>query len=396
MRPSFPKRLERPDLHRDRFASNDLPPAAPRPVFWFRLGACFATACFVLAAATAWAVDSRGCQFLGLSRFSAFAQAPGTQPGERVLTSPALAARIPWDELVISWNADMPEDAWLKVEVRALYPERATKYYTMALYSGNPARHPRQSVGGQKDADGDVATDTLILKAPCRKLQVRLTLGAEGPQPPGLRFLGITVDNTKARPAVLPPNQAAWGRVLDVPERSQMAYSNGVVLCSPTTLSMILGFWGRKLHRPELERGVPEVAQAVYDPVWKGTGNWAFNTAYAGSFPGLRAYVTRLSDIAELEDWVAAGFPVVLSVCANKLSGRDGPPSGHLIVCAGFTPEGDVIINDPGRRQNVRRIVPRKNVISAWAYSKNAVYLIYPEDAKPPKDRFGHWDSRKG
>jgi hypothetical protein len=29
----------------------------------------------------------------------------------------------------------------------------------------------------------------------------------------------------------------------------------------------------------------------------------------------------------------------------------------------------------------------------AWAVSKNAVYLIYPEGAKLPKDRFGHWDN---
>jgi hypothetical protein len=288
----------------------------------------------------------------------------------------------------------MAEGAYLKIEARALYPERATKYYTLALYSGNPARHPRQSVRNQKDPDGDVATDTLILKEPCERLQVRLTLGGDDHQRPGLRFLGLSLTDTKATPPVLPSHRTAWGKTIAVPERSQMVYSNGNALCSPTAVSMIMGYWSRRLNRPELDRDVADIVQAVYDPVWQGTGNWPFNTAYAGAYAGLRAYVTRLSALAELEDWIAGGLPVGLSVCANRLFARPGPPEGHLVVCVGFTKDGDVIINDPGTRRNVRKVLPRKNVISAWAYSKNAVYLIYPEHARLPKDQFGHWDSR--
>jgi hypothetical protein len=39
------------------------------------------------------------------------------------------------------------------------------------------------------------------------------------------------------------------------------------------------------------------------------------------------------------------------------------------------------------------RVYPRKDVIYAWSYSRNAVHLIYPEYSEIPKDRFGHWDS---
>ncbi|MGA2657872.1 MAG: C39 family peptidase [Verrucomicrobiota bacterium] len=360
---------------------------------WRKRGVVGAMVGLALAAAGAGELDPRGGQFIGFARFSAFAPSAGELPGEEVLTSPELAARIHWDELVASWNAEMPEGAYLKVEARALYPRRATKYYTMGLYSGNPSRHPRQSVRNQADADGVVATDTLILKEPCGRFQVRLTLGGDDRRPAGLKFLGLSLTDSKAAPPALPSNRAAWGKTIPVPERSQMAYSNGVVLCSPATVSMIMSFWSRILNRPELDPGVPEVAKAVYDPVWQGTGNWPFNTAYAGSYPGMRAYVTRLTDLAELEDWIAQGLPVGLSVCLNRLLGRQGPPSGHLVVCVGFTKEGDLVINDPGTRQNVRKVLPRKNVISAWAYSKNAVYLIYPENARLPEDRFGHWDS---
>lgn len=337
--------------------------------------------------------DARGIQFLGFDSFSAFKNSPGQQPGESVLTSREIRARIHWDELITSWNADMPASSYLKVEVRAIYPGHTTKYYTMGLWSGDPSRYPRESVLKQKDADGDVDTDTLMLRKAVERFQLRLTLGGEGKQTPKLRFLGVSLLDSRAKPAPLPPDRGAWGKTIDVPERSQMAYENGSVLCSPTTVSMLLSYWSRRLNRPDLDHDVPEVVKGVFDPKWGGTGNWVFNTAYAGSFKGMRAYTARLSDVAELEDWIAHGIPVGLSVCYNRLRGRSRQSSGHLIVCVGFTETGDVIVNDPGTSKNVRKTFPRANLIDAWAYKNNAVYFVYPTNARLPKDRFGHWDS---
>jgi hypothetical protein len=384
------------------------------------------------------AADFRGDQFIGFSNFSSFEKTNADNPGEIVLTSPEISAGIHFDQLIASWNADMPEDAYLNVEARAIYPSHATKYYTMGLWSRDPARHPRESVPHQKDDDGDVSTDTLILKQPCDHFQVRITLGGnaeqnpktaqpvvrraspravEDPQTdhlstahedarstdfpntqvslPSLRFLGISLADTKAELTNLPPNQAAWGKAIPVPERSQMAYPNGAVLCSPTTVSMLMTFWSHALNRPELDHDVPEIVKEIYDSKWRGAGNWPFNMAYAGSFPGMRAYITRFSDVSELEDWIAVGLPVGLSVCYDRLRGKGPGPNGHLVVCVGFSKDGAVIINDPGTSKNVRKTFPRKNLIYAWANSHNAVYLIYPEDAKLPTDRFGHWDSSR-
>lgn len=338
-------------------------------------------------------IDARGIQFIPFKSFSNFKRAPGECPGEIVLLSPEIQARIAWKELIASWNADMRAASYLKVEVRAIYAGHATKYFTMGLWSGDPARHPRESVPKQKDADGNVDTDTLMLAQPAERFQIRLTLGGDGKQRPKLRFIGISLLNTNDTPSPLKPNRAAWGKTIEVPERSQMVYENGNVLCSPTTVSMLLAFWSQKLKRTELDRGVPEVAKAVFDPKWGGTGNWVFNTAYAGSFKGMRAYTARLSDVRELEDWIARGIPVGLSVCYNRLRGKSREPGGHLIVCVGFTETGDVIVNDPGTKEKVRKIFPRANLIDAWAYKNNAAYLIYPKGIKLPKDRFGHWDS---
>ncbi len=346
------------------------------------------------ARATDVGFDARGGQFFGLRTLKAFTRASEANAGEVVFTSREFTPRIPWNELIASWNVDMPKDSFLRIEARAVFPDHATKFYTMSLWSSNPAKYPRECVKGQKDADGDVETDTLVLSREAERFQLRLTMGGDARQLPKIRFLGIHVLDNTSRPVSLTPNQTAWGKTLPVLERSQMAYENGDVICSPTTVSMMLDYWSKKLHRPDLARDVPEVVQGVYDKVWGGTGNWALNMAYAGSFPGMRAYVTRMSDLAELEDWVAQGMPVGLSLCYNRLRGKSREPSGHLVVCVGFTKDGDAVINDPGTSQNVRKVFPRANLVDAWAYSKNAAYIILPEKATPPKDRFGHWDSK--
>lgn len=353
----------------------------------------FSSLLFVPMSTSSAPSDARGVQFIAFKSFSNFKKSKGEGPGEAVLTSPQVRVRIRWDELIASWNAEMPASAYLKIEARAIYPDHVTKWYTMGLWSGDPARHPRESVRRQKDADGNVDTDTLILNQSADQLQLRLTLGGDQKQQPKLKFLSVSLLDSKADRSPLSPNRKAWGKTIDVPERSQIAYENGGVLCSPTTVSMLLAHWSQELKQPGLDQDVPEVVKGVFDPKWEGTGNWVFNTAYAGSFRGMRGYTARLSDVAELEDWIAQGIPVGLSLCYNRLRGKSREPSGHLVVCVGFTESGDAVINDPGTRKNVRKVFPRANLIDAWAYSKNAAYLIYPENAQVPRDRFGHWDS---
>lgn len=317
----------------------------------------------------------RGTQFITVERFRGFARSAGPN-GETVLLSPTLASGAGWNELVVSWNAEVPAMAGMKVEARALDGARATTFYNMGMWATDPAVLPRESVPGQKDDDGDVDTDTLILKEKWKAVQLRITL--QGEKKPKLRFLALSFLDSTVHSDALAANTNVWGRKLPVPEKSQMAYPNGGVLCSPTTVSMMLGYWAEKLGKPELARDVPEIVQGVYDRNWGGTGNWVFNMAYAGSLPGMRAYVRRFNDLADVEALVGKGIPVGLSLCYNRLRGRDAGASGHLVACVGFTESGDVVINDPGTTRNVQKIFARERVIDAWAHSKNAAYVIEP------------------
>ena len=59
----------------------------------------------------------------------------------------------------------------------------------------------------------------------------------------------------------------------------------------------------------------------------------------------MRAYITRFSDISELETWVAHKIPLGLSLDYDRLRGKGPGPNGHIAACvAGFTKEGDPIM----------------------------------------------------
>jgi len=312
------------------------------------------------------------------------------------LLSPEINPGIPWNELIVCWNAEAPPGTFLKVEASADSDVRATKFYSLGNWSPDNAAFPRASLGHQKDADGSVLTDTLALTHPAKAVRIRVTLGGTNATRPRLKFLGASFSNTKVPTAAVAPNRAAWGKVVETPERSQHGYPNASGWCSPASLSMALARWAEILGRPEMNAGVPQAAAAVYDANYGGTGNWAFNTAFAGSFSGMRSCVTRFDDLSEVEDWIAAGMPVILSARWDWLRPSRPPDSvGHLIVCIGFTEKGDVIVNDPSahldRGQTVRQIYKRKDVMSAWSSSHNTVYLVYPTTAKVPEDRYGHW-----
>ena len=340
---------------------------------------------------TSTAPDVQGRRFIGFDSFVNFAEVEGPGSEETVLTSPVLAAGIAFNEVIASWNAELSQDSYLIIEARAMYPEASTKYYKLGIWSKNPARHPRQSVAHQADADGDVSTDVLVLRRRAERLQIRLTVGGERSARAALKFLGVSFNDTNALISEQAPHHQAWGKLISVPERTQMIYPNGKTLCSPTTVSMLMGYWALTLKRPELDGSVPQIVDAIYDSQWQGTGNWPFNMAYAGSFPGIRAYVTRLGDVSELESWIAQNLPVGLSVDYDRLRAKGPGPNGHLVVLVGFTKDGDPIINDPGTTEHVRKVFSRKNFINAWASSHNTAYLVYPEDSALPEDRFGHW-----
>lgn len=193
------------------------------------------------------------------------------------------------------------------------------------------------------------------------------------------------------------PAGEARGKALPVPARSQMVYPDGgEAWCSPASLSMVMSYWAKETGDRGLDEPVPTVADGVYDHSYKAWGNWSFNTAYAAAH-GLEARVGRLASLAEAAGWVAAGVPLVVSVAwddgepGQELSGAPlARSNGHLLVIRGFTPSGNVLVNDPAARDDagVPRIYERGEFSRAWLRNRGAsggiAYLVHPPGWETP------------
>ncbi|MEF2276789.1 peptidase C39 family protein [Deinococcus sp. YIM 134068] len=323
--------------------------------------------------ATDWAgAERRGVEVRG----NLLALAPGAASG--TLTSPPVGV-APFDELVPSWNAVTPGGS-VMVEVRAQTGAGWGRWFSFGTWQSNEGR---ASVNGQKDASGQVLTDTLRLTAKATAYQYRVTLRGAGT---GVRLLAFNTSDRAKRTAGLgqASDRRAWGKVNNVPQRSQMLYEGGgEVWCSPTSVSMILAGHGVNVT-------VPQAAKGTFDRAYEGTGNWPFNTAYAGEL-GLRAFVTRLPSLAEAERFTAAGVPLAVSLGWKRGELPGAPLSysdGHLMVLVGFDAAGNPVLNDPAAPTDagVRRTYPRAAFERLWlTHSGGLGYVIAPPGVGVPQ-----------
>jgi hypothetical protein len=305
--------------------------------------------------------------------------APGASDGEAI--GPVVPTARGPREAIPSWNADTPAGSRVEIGLRARVDGEWTAWYELGVWSTELEN--RHSVRGQRDAVGSVATDTLKLARSGEALQLKLRLVAESDGRPTVRAAAVAFSAPPARPsATSKGDPSRWSRKLELPRCSQMVYPDGGrVWCSPTSTSMILGYW-----LPDGGPCEPRVRAAVagvFDPTFRGHGNWPFNTAYAAS-QGLEGYVARFESLDQAEEWIAAGVPVAFSLAfgPGELSGSPiNSTTGHIAVIVGFDAGGNPIVNDPAAPNDasVERVYPRAQLERVWqTASGGTVYLIYP------------------
>jgi hypothetical protein len=336
--------------------------------------------------------------------------APGALSG--TWTSPTVQPQSSFSRLVASWNADTPADSRLRVEVQPTTAAgESGAWYVLGVWAADDRFIQRTSVAGQADALGRVDTDTLYAQADpfaSYVLRVQLERTSRDAASPSLRMLGAFISDFTYSASIATSEPLSHEPIeLSVPALSQEVHARqypqwgggGEAWCSPTSTAMVLEFWGRGPSADDLawvdpafaDPGVDFAAWLTYDAAYRGTGNWPFNAAYAAR-SGLDAFVTQLRSLAEAEQFVRAGIPVVASIASRpgELSGFlfSSGTNGHLVVIAGFDASGNPIVNDPAARSNatVRRIYDRAQFERVWLRgSGGTVYVIHPpEVALPP------------
>ncbi|TML96434.1 MAG: peptidase C39 family protein [Actinobacteria bacterium] len=329
-------------------------------------------------------------------------------------------AGFPFLELVSSWNADTPAGTWIQVEMRATAADdgHLTKWYVMGRWAYGDGDIHRTSVGGQGDKDGYVAIDTFVPKRPMSSYQLQLTLyrAAGSSATPKVSRIGAVVsDPVTVKPYVPSTTTMTQSVELPVPRYSQELHrgeypqfdNGGEAWCSPTSTSMVVAYWNRgpapadyayvlNDYPATTDPQVDYAARYVFDYHYNGAGNWPFNAAYAAHF-GLESEVTQLHSLAEAEQFVKAGIPLVISIAFN--SGKlDGfffkSTNGHLMVLVGFTADGNPIVNDPASPDDasVRHVYDRAQFEDAWMSATGGiVYVIHPPSVPLPQSSGGNW-----
>ncbi|XGX81016.1 hypothetical protein LQK93_03867 [Terrabacter sp. BE26] len=319
-------------------------------------------------------------------------------------------------ELIPSWNARTPAGTWLEVEGRVSDERGWSPWFTFARWAEDDVAGEspitRTSVPGQSFEAGHVEADSWVAAADHEfgRWQLRLTaLAGAGDEQPWPDVSLVAAVATRVSIGHDEPTSAPGvGRGLEVPvpAHSQRLHvdsfphwdDGGQSWCSPTSTTMILAHWGLAPSAaesawvghdtdPEVVHGV----RRVFDRDYGGAGNWSFNTAYAGA-RGLRAYVTRLRDLTEVEAFLAAGVPLVLSVTfrEEELDGAGYSTKGHLLVVVGFTPDGDVISNDPNSHrvadnEQVRTVYRRDQFEKVWLGTDGGLaYVMHPRNVALP------------
>ncbi|TVR61391.1 MAG: peptidase C39 family protein [Spirochaetaceae bacterium] len=326
-----------------------------------------------------------------------------------------VAATSPWvmpafapSSTIVSWNCDTPGPTGLEFRIQLRRGDGSdTGWFSMGQWSATPGA-PRGSGEAQNDAGISVRTDTLVSAEPFDSMRVRAIAhyAATYRTGPGPTLRRVTLAWSDPRPTTWdgpptaggPQHGEGIGRVVidGVPECSQMIYPNGGnVWCSPVSLAMVIGYWrGERTCAPLVE----ETRTGVYDPVYGGYGNWAFNVAWAGAV-GFVAQIVRFPSLAAARPWIAAGVPLILSVSWDADKGRPlaGAPiassNGHLTVLVGFDDEGRAIMNEPAARDvaSVRRTYAPDELEACWLSASGGVaYVVYPPGHRVPDVHGGY------
>jgi hypothetical protein len=260
----------------------------------------------------------------------------------------------PAERAVITWST-RADAATIEVVVHTL-DGRVSKPLPYAVFEPGA----RASLDGFDDV-ARIATDVVTASSDIIAIDVRANVALER--------VAVTVPAHEPR-----TSRARYTGELDVPERSQYVpdrpESSG--WCAPAAIAMLLALHG-------VERDVAEVAAGCYDRAYRGTGNWAFATAYA-SANGCFGAVAYLRDLATVDALLVAGLAPALSIrwSEGTLPGAPLPASaGHLVVVCGRTPSGEVIVNDPAQPR-VRHTYPADAFERAWLGHGGIALLVAP------------------
>lgn len=269
----------------------------------------------------------------------------------------------PFQNLLLSCNADTPDGTSVKIEVQARVDGKWSEWLNWGTWGAFIKSGSNLSV--EQDDLALMDEDVFIIKGDEKTadaIRYRATLDTDNDSSsPTVRSIAISIKNnlkpieTMYQESGKKQDYSKLDKVLNVPTYAQTIRYPKIAMdiCSPTSVAMVMKYYGIDIL-PE------ECAWGVYDNSALLFGNWAYNCAFAGSY-GFTAYTEYCSSLDDIKSEISEGRPVVASVryknnesVEGDLPVLHGAPiektAGHLVVVCGFTHENGnyyVVTNDP-------------------------------------------------
>ncbi len=197
---------------------------------------------------------------------------------EGTWTSPRVSTAFGLTELVASWNAHTPGGSWVETSVQGVADDGTTsKWYVLGRWADDDAAFHPTSLGGQRDDLATVSIDTLVTRNAhtfdSYRIKVALLRPTGSTVTPSVGLVGAMASNVpdSDTPPVAPPTTMTRTEVLDVPTYSQELHTGdyeqwdggGEAWCSPTSTSMVVGYWKQGAEPGRLRLGRPPTTRAT-------------------------------------------------------------------------------------------------------------------------------------
>ena len=270
-----------------------------------------------------------------------------------------------FNELIPSLSANLEQDDILTIIV--IYDDKEFSLGNFSI-SNSYSFSTRNSFG-------EVNVDTLRFYSKIKKFSLKIKIYNNSKTQKIIKLINVTLTDRDRAPLIkriIPEKKVD----LNIPKISQMIqqvnYNEDI--CSPTSLSMVLNYYGIKTSTLNVVSSVMDKTQNIY-------GNWLFNTLYA-STRGLYSFIARINSYEELYYYLSRNISVIASITFGPGELKNSPikkTAGHLVVIRGIDKKGDIIVNDPASKDNkgVTRVYDAIEFANAWFKNKyGTAYLI--------------------
>jgi hypothetical protein len=306
-----------------------------------------------------------------------------------VTESAVLTTEQPFNEVLVTWQLDVPEGAGARVDLRVGRVEAGL--WSPWLYLGRAGQPIDTGPRPQSWNGGRVDVDYFVSEKLFDRLQVRISVSSEHPPVDDDRGLGRvfvqTLDTRQSDARATRRDEHAGSSDLPrlgVPFRSQRTSTPSLAgrLCSPASVAMVLAYHG-------VECSVEQVAALAYDPDFDLYGHWP-NNLQAAHRLGVGGVLRRFACWSDVEHTLRRGRPIIASIRVGRGELPEAPYSatdGHLIVIEGMTPAGDLLVLDPAveHEDQGRRVYSRRNMSRVWlGHTHGTAYVLDPDMRRVP------------